>query len=71
MMPLRASAVLPLHFYLGKEGSLFILQLYEAGGGSCLPSDHGVISASLPVKLPKPAGREMKVFDRIRGSEMS
>lgn len=36
-----------------------------------MPSDHSVIPMSRGVKLPKPAGGEMKVFDRIRGSEKS
>lgn len=40
-------------------------------GGPRLPLDHGVIPASVGVKLPEPAGGKMKVFDRIRGSEKS
>lgn len=73
LTPLRDSALLPPHLCLRREGSLFFLPLYEAGGGGgvCLSLDHGVISGSLRVKLSKPAGREMKVFDRIRGSEKS
>lgn len=49
---------------------MVFLPLNEAGGSS-LPSDHSVIPVSRRVKLPKPAGGEMKVFDRIRGSEKS
>lgn len=40
-------------------------------GGPRLPLDHGVIPASLGGKLPEPAGGEMKVLDRIRGSKKS
>lgn len=55
-----------LPFCPGRDGSRFSLER-----GPRLPLDHGVIPASLGEKLPEPAGGEMKVLDRIRGSGKS